>query len=104
MAGRAPPPRGRKAKVLSQTLKIVLSFIRPDKRPFTMIARHDFTYVEWSMLLQIHRRETVSLTDEMGRRFHELGVLDDLAEGLSAAGRRLVEYELLMERRNRLQR
>lgn len=102
MADRVP--RGRKAKVLSQTLKIVLSFIRPDKKAFTMIARHDFTYVEWSILLQIHRHETASLTDEMGRRFHELGVIDNPAEGLSDAGRRLVEFELLMERRNRLQR
>jgi len=71
-----------------------------------MIARRDFTYAEWSSLLQLYRRENAALATDQGRRFKELGITEEMIgeTGLSAAGKRLVEHELLLERRNRLQR
>jgi hypothetical protein len=77
-----------------------------DRKAPIMSARRDFTYEEWSSLLQLYRHENAALADEMDRRFVELGVIERTVGGigLSAAGKRLVEHELLMERRNRLQR
>lgn len=70
-----------------------------------MIARRDFTYEEWSRLLQLYRHENAPLGDAIAKRFSELGVTETFGGiGLSAAAKRLVEHELLMERRNRLQR
>lgn len=67
-----------------------------------MIDRWDLTYNEWNCLLRLCRHESATLTDEMDRKFRELGLTD--GTGLTEAGRQLVEHELLMERRNRLQR
>lgn len=78
---------------------------RFDRKAPLMIARRDFTYEEWSRLLQLYRRENAPLDDAIAKRFSELGVTETFGGiGLSAAAKRLVEHELLMERRNRLQR
>ncbi|KQV65366.1 hypothetical protein ASC90_15050 [Rhizobium sp. Root1220] len=71
-----------------------------------MIARRDFTYEEWNCLLHIYRHETAEIPTGQSQRFSKLGLIDKAVDGagLSAAGKTLVEHELLMERRNRLQR
>lgn len=69
-----------------------------------MIARWDFTYMEWSSLLGLYRRENVQLTDDVNRRLCELGATENSVGRLTDVARTLVERELLMERRNRLQR
>ncbi|MBB3319331.1 hypothetical protein FHT76_006710 [Rhizobium sp. BK176] len=71
-----------------------------------MIARRDFTYEEWSWLLHLYRHETADIPNDQIRRFKEVNVTEDVVDGvsLSPAGKQLVEHELLMERRNRLQR
>ncbi|MCF6370979.1 hypothetical protein LXM96_19275 [Rhizobium sp. TRM95001] len=66
-----------------------------------MVARRDFTYNEWNSLVTLYRHESANLTPEMEGRFRELGLTE--GNGLTDAGRRLVEHELLMERRDRLQ-
>ncbi len=71
-----------------------------------MIARRDFTYEEWSCLLHLYRHETADIPNDRIRRFKEAGVTEEVLDGisLSPAGKQLVAHELLLERRNRLQR
>lgn len=70
-----------------------------------MVAKWDLTYKEWECLVRLYSSETVTLSSETLQRFSALG-LTEPADGtaLSATGRTFVEHELLMERRNRLQR
>jgi len=68
-----------------------------------MIGRWDLSFEEWNALLHLHRAEDAVLSKETERRLRDLG----LTEGgnvVTAAGRALIEHELLMDRRNRLQR
>jgi hypothetical protein len=67
-----------------------------------MVGRWDLTYEEWGTLLRLYRHEGPAPDGETNERFQQLG-LGDGAQ-LTEAGRRLVEDELLKERRNRLQR
>ncbi len=71
-----------------------------------MIARRDFTFEEWSCLLNLYRHETVDIPNDRLRSFQEAGVTEEVVDGisLSPAGKQLVSHELLLERRNRLQR
>jgi hypothetical protein len=71
-----------------------------------MIARRDFTFEEWSCLLHLYRHETVDIPNDRLRSFQEAGVTEEVVDGisLSPAGKQLVSHELLLERRNRLQR
>lgn len=66
-----------------------------------MVGRWDFTYEEWSILLRLYRHEGAAPTDEVDQKLRKLGLSE--GSGLTDTGRRLVENELLMERRNRLQ-
>ncbi len=66
-----------------------------------MIDRWYFTYNEWNSLLRLYRHESATLTDDIDRKFRELGLTE--GTGLTDAGKQLVEHELLMERRKRLQ-
>lgn len=66
-----------------------------------MIAKRDFNYDEWNSLVMLYRHESASLSQDAQERFLELGIADE--NGITDAGKRLVEHELLMERRNRLQ-
>jgi hypothetical protein len=67
-----------------------------------MTTRWDFTYNEWDSLVRLYDHESATLPNEIDRKCRELGLTDET--GLTDAGKRLVEHELLMERRNRLQR
>jgi hypothetical protein len=71
-----------------------------------MISRRDFTFEEWSCLLHLYRHETVDIPNDRLRSFQEAGVTEEVVDGisLSPAGKQLVSHELLLERRNRLQR
>ena len=67
-----------------------------------MTTRWDFTYKEWDSLVRLYDHESAALPGDVDRKCRELGLTDET--GLTDAGKRLVEHELLMERRNRLQR
>ncbi len=70
-----------------------------------MVGRWDVTFEEWSTLLHLFRAEDVALSKESERKLLHLGLIDEgHGNVLSAAGRTLIEHELLLERRNRLQR
>ncbi len=71
-----------------------------------MTARRDFTYEEWNCLLHLYRHESADVPSDLARRLRELGMTEQVERetGLSAAGRHLIEHELLIERRIRLQR
>ncbi|EPE94725.1 hypothetical protein B5K06_23920 [Rhizobium grahamii] len=69
-----------------------------------MLGRRDFTYEEWSCLLHLYRHEKADVPNDRVRRFKEAGVTEANGASLSPAGKQLVERELLLERRNRLQR
>lgn len=66
-----------------------------------MVARTDFTYNEWNSLVALYRQESAILSPDTERRFRAFGLAD--GKCITDAGKRLVENELLMERRNRLQ-
>ncbi|TDX76183.1 hypothetical protein EDE05_11764 [Neorhizobium sp. R1-B] len=68
-----------------------------------MVGRRDVSFEEWRALLHLFRAEDVALKENEQRLLH-LGLIDQ-GDGiaLSAAGRTLIEHELLLERRNRLQ-
>jgi hypothetical protein len=77
-------------------------FDRFDSGRHFMTTRWDFTYNEWDSLVRLYDHESATLPNEIDRKCRELGLTDET--GLTDAGKRLVEHELLMERRNRLQR
>jgi len=70
-----------------------------------MIGRWEITFEEWRALLQLFRAEDVALSKGNEQRLLQLGLIDeDRGIVLSPTGRTLIEHELLLERRNRLQR
>jgi hypothetical protein len=70
-----------------------------------MVGRWDVSFEEWRALLHLFRAEDVVLSEESEQRLLHLGLIDQgHGTALSAAGRTLIEHELLLERRNRLQR
>lgn len=69
-----------------------------------MVGRWDVSVEEWRTLLHLFRAEDVALSNDSEQRLLHLGLIDQGdGTGLSAAGRALIERELLLERRNRLQ-
>jgi hypothetical protein len=69
-----------------------------------MVGRWDVSFEEWHALLHLFRAEDVALSTDSEQRLLRLGLIDQGdGTGLSAAGRTLIEHELLLERRNRLQ-
>lgn len=66
-----------------------------------MVSRRDVSYTEWNNLVALYRHESASLSRDTEGRFRELGLTD--GNGITDAGKQLVEHELLMERRTRLQ-
>lgn len=66
-----------------------------------MAARRDFTYSEWQSLVAFYREESATLSPDTEERFRKLGLID--RNRITDTGKRLVEHELLVERRNRLQ-
>ncbi len=70
-----------------------------------MVSRWEITFEEWSNLLNLFRAEDVAISKRSERRLRQLGLIDeDRGIVLSPGGRMLIEHELLLERRNRLQR
>jgi hypothetical protein len=68
-----------------------------------MVSRWDLTFEEWNGLLHLYRVEDVAPSKETEEKLRAAGLIDD-RNTLSAAGKSFIEHELLMERRNRLQR
>jgi hypothetical protein len=83
----------------SKSKDVLLLGVKRERR--NMVARRDFTYNEWNTLVTLYRHESASLSPDTEGRFRELGLAD--GNRMTDAGKRLVEHELLMERRNRLQ-
>lgn len=62
-----------------------------------MVTRKDLTNDEWEWLLRIYRHNAALLTVAMDKRLTELGLVESRlgGAGVSAAGKKLVEAELL---------
>lgn len=62
-----------------------------------MLSRNDLTDEEWDWLLRIYRHNAALLTVKMDKRLTELGLVEGRlgGAGVSAAGKKLVEAELL---------
>jgi hypothetical protein len=67
-----------------------------------MVGRWDLTYDEWRALLRLYHHEGPVPSGANDELFRRLGLSDGTQ--LTETGKRLVQVELLMERRNRLQR
>ena len=66
-----------------------------------MVSRRDVSYKEWNNLVALYRHESASLSRDTEGRLRQLGLTDE--NGITEVGKQLVEHELLMERRTRLQ-
>ena len=71
-----------------------------------MVTRKDLTQDEWSWLLRIYQHNAAFLTVEIDKRLTELGLVEQRlgGAGVSSAGKKLVEHELIAARRARERR